>query len=543
MTSLPGQVKARLQHKLAVRVTLGSLAFALVAGALLFWTEFQRQHAEAKGLQDQLAATVKSSASVAAYVKNEEIARDVIAGLISNPMVAAASIETDAGVQVSASRQKGLGASPHPEVTRYPLASPLNPQEIAGHLVIEQNHQHVNDRAFGAARRQAAVLVVQIGISAILLIVLFEFGVARPLNLVAGSVQAAVPGSAAQLAVPEGHDDDEIGSLVHSANTLLATTRQTLIDERALRAKVEAMEEQYRHIFETTNVGIMVLNRDGELINTNPALLSRIVGLRLGGLQDSERAKFIDTIFAQPDVVWGLIAEALEHRRSASEDCQLRTPDGVVRWAHCIISVVVDQENQIELIEGVLYDVTGRKTEEEHARRLADHDALTGLHNRRGMEFFLDRSLRHASQDGQYVGVLMIDLDGFKLINDTHGHLAGDQVLKGVASRMLTRIRRSSDLVARQGGDEFLVVATNCGADPKAVEELATDLVRLLAEPFSIDGEHRVNIGASIGIARYPTDGHTRVQLLAAADTAMYAAKQAGKNRYTLATATPQVQA
>jgi diguanylate cyclase (GGDEF)-like protein len=179
--------------------------------------------------------------------------------------------------------------------------------------------------------------------------------------------------------------------------------------------------------------------------------------------------------------------------------------------------------------------VTDRKAAEDRARRQADHDALTGLRNRRGMEFFLDRSLRHAAEDADELGVMLIDLDGFKAINDTYGHDAGDQVLIGVANRMLARVRRASDLVARLGGDEFVVVATHSGPEAQALQELAADLVRVLREPFSIPGGAFVQIGASIGVARYPHSGLTRFELMAAADAAMYEAKRAGKNRYAMA--------
>lgn len=542
MSDTPRPLRAHLKLKLALRVTLGSLVFALLAGAAMFWVEFQRQHTEASKLQDQLAATVTSSAAVAAYVKNEEIARDVISGLMSNPMVAAAGIETDTGSSVFHSRRKDrVDAHQHP-TSSYVLPSPVNAAEIAGRLVIEKDLDYLHARAIAAARWQAAVMVLQIGISALLLIVLFDYVVARPLNAVARMLEAAVPGSDARIDLPKHHQDDEIGSLVRCSNNLLATTQQTLDEERELRAKIETMEEHYRRIFETTNVGIMVLNKNGELINSNPALLSRIVGIRLAGVREAESLQFIETIFTEPKLVWSLISEASSTHRSASEDFQLRTSDGSERWVHCIISVVVGQQKQIELIEGVLYDVTDRKAEEERSRRQADHDSLTGLRNRRGMEFFLDRCLRHAAEDGQMVGVLMIDLDGFKGVNDTLGHEAGDQVLKGVAVRMSTRIRRSSDLVARQGGDEFMVIVSNSGTDSKPIEELAHDLVALLGEPFAIDGGHFAQIGASIGIARYPIDGHTRISLIAAADAAMYCAKQSGKNRYSMAPGVSTIQ-
>ncbi len=535
MSSTASALRTHLKLKLALRVTLGSLVFALIAGAAMFWTEFESQHAEATSLQQQLAATVQSSAAVAAYVKNEEIARDVVTGLLSNPMVAAAGIETDTGARVFSSRRVAGSDASKAATTHYSLKSPVIAEETIGRLVIEQDVDYINARAIAAARWQAMVLVLQIAISAVLLIVIFDWVVARPLNAVARMVEAAVPGSGARLDVPAGHANDEIGSLVRSSNNLLATTERTLDDERALRAKVEKMEEHYRRIFETTHVGIMVLDQHGQLINSNPALLSRIVGMGREAVEQAQDQRFIETIFSEPHAVWALITEASANQRSASADCQLRTPDGSARWAHCIVSVVLGANKQVELIEGVLYDVTERKAEEERARRQAEHDTLTGLCNRHGMDIFLDRSLRHAAEEGEVVAVMLIDLDGFKAVNDVHGHGAGDLVLKEVASRMLARIRRASDLVARQGGDEFIVIVTHCGADTTAIEEIANDLVALLGAPISIGGDLDVQIGASIGIARYPVNGHSRLPLMAAADAAMYSAKKAGKNRYAMA--------
>jgi diguanylate cyclase (GGDEF)-like protein/PAS domain S-box-containing protein len=535
MPDSPKQFGAHLKHKLAVRVTLGAFVFALIAGAINFWFVFDLQHTAARTLQDQLAATVKSSAAVAAFVKSEEIARDVVTGLLSHPMVASADITGDSGSSVLGRRDMPVSADSEASMVRYPLPSPVNPDETIGHLVIGRDAAYINSRALESGIRQSAVLVFQIGITTILLIVLFDFVVARPLNKVTRRVEAVVPGSGARLETPRGHTDDEIGSLVHRSNVLLATVERTLQEERELRAKVEAMEQHYRRIFETTNVGIMVLNQQGELINSNPALLLRIVGIRFDGVQEAQGLQFIDRIFTEPAAVWGLIAEASANRRSASADCQLRTTDGRERWVHCIISVVVGQMDQIELIEGVLYDVTERKAEEELSRREADHDALTGLRNRRGMEFILERSLRRAADDGEVVALLLIDLDGFKAVNDTYGHDAGDQVLKGAAARMLARIRRSSDLVARYGGDEFVVIVTHCGTDIGPLKALAADLVDMLHQPFPIAGGGFAQIGASIGIARYPDNGHSRMGLIAAADAAMYQAKQAGKNQYTLA--------
>ncbi len=524
-----------LKHGLVLWVSIGSLIFAALAGAALFAFEFQSQRSEAKEQQKQLAATVKSSAAVAAFVANEEIARDVVKGLLSNSLVAAAAIENEAG-KVIYSNHKVTGAELRREAaTRYPLPSPISVDDISGLLLIEQDDAYIDARAMQIAFWQSVILVVQIAISGILLILLFDHTVGRPLGALARMVAQAIPGSGTRLVAPPGQTDTEIGLLVLCTNALLGTAESAIDEERELRAKVEKMEAYYRRIFETTNVGIMVLNEHGNLINSNPVLLSRIVGIHFDGGHVKESNKFIETIFCEPDVVWSLINEAAKTHRSVSADCQLRTANDSEKWAHCIISVVLGRKGQIELIEGVLYDVTDRRIEEDKMRRQADHDALTGLRNRRGMESFLDRSLRHAAENEQCVGVLLIDLDGFKAVNDTQGHDAGDQVLKGVAERLLGRIRRSSDAVARQGGDEFVIIANNCGNDTKAVEEIATDVVSLMREPFQLDDGSFAQIGASIGIARYPLNGHTRTTVIAAADAAMYVAKKSGKNRHSIA--------
>lgn len=537
MTEQHERFPAFLKHKLARRVTLATLVFALIAGSVNAWIVFARRTGDANTLQDQLAATVQSSASVAAFANNEEIAKDVIDGLLSHPLVATAGIVGDNDLNIFSRQRPGRFPG---ESVRYPLHSPMGQREVIGYLYIAIDTAYVRAIARETTVRQTAVIVLQIAISTLLLIVLFDLEVARPLNALARRIRAIVPGSGSRLEMAVGHHDDELGSLVSSSNNLLERLEQTLQEERELLAKVEAMEAHYRRIFETTNVGIMVLGPHGELVNSNPALLTRIIGIRFEGLDEAESTSFVDQIFIEPQAIWALISQAAKSGRSTSADCQLKTEGTAERWAHCIVSVVLGQQGQIELIEGVLYDVTSRRQEEERTRKAADLDPLTGLHNRRGMEVFLDNVLHRAADAGFVLGVLLLDLDGFKAVNDTLGHDAGDQVLKGVATRILSRVRRSSDLVARLGGDEFVVLASHCGEDLQLLEELAADLVALLHEPFALSDGRDAHIGASIGIARFPHNGSSREVVIAAADVAMYMAKKAGKNRFAVAQSKPE---
>jgi diguanylate cyclase (GGDEF)-like protein len=158
------------------------------------------------------------------------------------------------------------------------------------------------------------------------------------------------------------------------------------------------------------------------------------------------------------------------------------------------------------------------------------NDDLTGLPNRRLLADRLTHALGVARREGQQVALLYIDLDGFKLVNDSLGHVIGDQLLRQVADRLRSRVR-SSDTLARLGGDEFAVVMNgNAVREQAAVAAVA--LLAILAPPFQVE-EHEITISASIGMSVFPENGTTPMDLLQQADSAMYAAKRLGKNQLT----------
>ena len=166
------------------------------------------------------------------------------------------------------------------------------------------------------------------------------------------------------------------------------------------------------------------------------------------------------------------------------------------------------------------------------AHALATHDSLTGLPNRLLANERLERTIEHAKRFGRRAAVLFLDLDGFKAINDTFGHAAGDAVLKEAARRLLS-CTRSSDTVARLGGDEFLVVLPEVQGANSAVAAASKLLAAMGAAPFTVVGQER-NISFSMGIALFPDHAVDGRQLLACADAALYQAKRSGKNRYEL---------
>jgi diguanylate cyclase (GGDEF)-like protein/PAS domain S-box-containing protein len=170
-----------------------------------------------------------------------------------------------------------------------------------------------------------------------------------------------------------------------------------------------------------------------------------------------------------------------------------------------------------------------RRQAEQHVRHLAHHDVLTALPNRSLLADRVDIAIEHARRDGTQLALLFVDLDRFKLINDSLGHLIGDQVLKQVADRLQLCLR-ASDTVGRQGGDEFLVLLPDISHVEDAAR-VAEKVVSEITQPYFV-AQHELATGASIGIAIFPDNGADLVELLRNADAAMYAAKQAGRNRY-----------
>lgn len=191
-----------------------------------------------------------------------------------------------------------------------------------------------------------------------------------------------------------------------------------------------------------------------------------------------------------------------------------------------------DSDGRVTGLLGMFHDVTERERMQSELRHMAMHDALTRLANRQRIDDHLETALLRAERSHEQVALIAIDLDGFKPINDTYGHAAGDHLLCHVARQMEAAVR-SADMVGRVGGDEFVVVSEGI-KDELAVQAVAMKLLRAIQQPTDYQG-NLLSVGASIGIALWPTQGKTVRDLYQGADEAMYAAKAAGKNCFRLA--------
>lgn len=195
------------------------------------------------------------------------------------------------------------------------------------------------------------------------------------------------------------------------------------------------------------------------------------------------------------------------------------------------ITSIFDEAANISHFAALFTDITHIRDNEEQIRRLAYYDALTQLPNRRLLEDRLELALRHAHRHQQRLAVLFIDLDHFKQVNDSLGHAAGDELLLEVSKRMTLRLRED-DTLARLGGDEFIVLLPDL-TDTDEVSAIARRLLDAVGQPISLSNQ-QFRVGCSLGISLYPDDANNAQQLMQHADSAMYRAKQEGRNTYRL---------
>ena len=299
-----------------------------------------------------------------------------------------------------------------------------------------------------------------------------------------------------------------------------------------------AFEHQSRlanRVFESASEGIVITNAECRIEAVNPAF-TRITGYsaaeavgRLSRMMTGTGAEL------NQEMLSNLANDG--HWQGEMRD---RRKNGEWYPAWLSISTVRDAERNITNYVGVFTDNTRRKEDETRLQFLASHDSLTGMWNRSGLMNKFALEIERARSSGRQLAVLFIDLDRFKTVNDTLGHLAGDQLLVAAAGRMRAQLKLN-DIAARLGGYEFTVLLEDPPASGAAAN-LAERLIAAMAQPFSIGGQEMF-VTASIGIACYPADGHDAATLLKNADVAMYRAKQRGKNTFQFFTSDMNTQA
>jgi diguanylate cyclase (GGDEF)-like protein/PAS domain S-box-containing protein len=364
--------------------------------------------------------------------------------------------------------------------------------------------------------------------------------VVRPLTEIQKIVRAYETDEPA--AMPKGivSRPDEIGRLAqvfqHMGDTIAAKRQELETANDTLEATVAERTRELRksnedlrlmaEVVASTAESIVVTDLDGNILRVNPAFCAT------SGYDEAEligkNPRIMKSDKHEPafyKALWGRLTTA----GSWSGEIWDRRKSGEIFPKWLAINLIRNEAGEPRNYVGVSSDISNIKDAEERLHQLAYFDPLTGQPNRALFRDRLDRSVARAQRDKTRLGLLFIDLDRFKYVNDAMGHGAGDQLLAEVARRIARRVR-NSDTVARLGGDEFTVILEKLRRNEDG-GIIAQNIIDELTKPIVLDGKE-VYIGASIGIAIYPYDDATAEGLTRMADAAMYRAKTAGRNGF-----------
>jgi diguanylate cyclase (GGDEF)-like protein/PAS domain S-box-containing protein len=287
------------------------------------------------------------------------------------------------------------------------------------------------------------------------------------------------------------------------------------------------MLSAFENAFLQAPIGMALIDTTGHVGTVNDAMC-RFTGFTAEKIRERQFRDLSDPRDADADALE--MAELLDgHRERYQVEKRFRHAWGHLVWGLVSVSLVRDEDGKPLHLIASIQDISERKKNEGRLEHLVDHDFLTSLFNNRRFEHELTQESKSAARYGAGGAVLLVDLDHFKVINDQFGHKAGDDLLKTVAAALQGRIRET-DVLARLGGDEFGIILPQ--VDAAQAEVVADGIVKALRRQTAMQAEQRIRVTASVGVALF--SGHTSLDVLAAADLAMYEAKEAGRDQYAV---------
>jgi diguanylate cyclase (GGDEF)-like protein/PAS domain S-box-containing protein len=321
--------------------------------------------------------------------------------------------------------------------------------------------------------------------------------------------------------------DEQLVELV----AVVATQLGILFQRRAAEDSLRESDEKFRQLVSHIPEVFWISDAQQLTLSYLSPAVETMTGLTAAALQGCDWLHVV-----HPDDRERVALEWRRHGELGTFDVEFRIVhrDGTERWAQSRAFPVRDARGELHRIAGITEDITQRKRDQERLLHLAHYDQLTDLPNRVLFHDRLKQTLAQARRNAWTIGVVFVDVDRFKIINDTLGHAGGDALLQNISER-LTAWVRPGDTVGRLGGDEFAVILSEL-ATPQDAGLVAAQILKALAAPFHIDG-HATYTTASIGISLYPSDSDDIDTLIGNADMAMYGAKAAGGDCYRFYTA------
>jgi diguanylate cyclase (GGDEF)-like protein/PAS domain S-box-containing protein len=527
---------SKLYFKVAIAIAFGAAIIATLSSLVFYFNEISRIQERGRADINQLSVMVEKTASIAVYVQDIELAKEIIKGLTINDLVSHVELVSSSGFTLDSGSGSLLGLG---QIEKIKLYHPFNDNELIGELRLLADEEFINNNAKNSAVNQAQMLALLTVAIALLVSLIVHKTLTSPLNQITKQFEKVEPGTDIEILVPRFHQGDEIGSLAKGINRLICSLNRSIESEREIREKTEVLERKFRLIFEQASAGICLIDRDNLLVTANPAFQNIL--LKKDSISDAMGLSLTDW-FHNKEELEVFLSKIRNNKKldTVALDLKLKAiPEQPDCWVHCLFSKVIDNDKESALIiEVLMYDVTERTEREVNTRFEADHDLLTHLKNRRAGERLLGSLIERATKNNEIVVIMNIDLDKFKIVNDVYGHEAGDSVLTEVGRRLMA-VFRNDDICIRWGGDEFVVGCyfdTNRLADRgrAAIETLGEKLVVALSQHLSLSGEVVIEMGASVGVSIFPLHANDLDTMLNVADLAMYQSKQAGRNQFSI---------
>jgi len=504
--------KNGLVIRLAIVIVFAASIVGFIAGQVFFRITYLNEMELGNKEIYQLTKTVSSTASIATYLEDKDIATEVVNGLITNDIIRGAAIVTDS-INIGST-----GFISNQNTLHFDLHSPFEQEKKMGTLSISPNLDYIETRADKIGYDNAIALTAEAAAITVITLVIAYVVITNPIIATARSLHKIIPGTSERVVIPEYHNESELGTLVKDINKLLDKTEQQLARERNLRNEVELLEKRFRMLFENSTAPIVLTEPQGNILLYNKAFSSLVKEMAIPLKQSY--GPYLIQLFADPKRLENTVQQAFVNDETATGEFKLCSKDkSKTLWVQAVITSTLTTDYK-EYYQVTLHDISKRKKQLELLNYKANYDTLTQLLNRQAVE----TAIQSFIDNDTHFALILMDLNDFKPINDIYGHQCGDEILVHVAGQLKTGLRKC-DLLSRWGGDEFVIILPN--VSKKDIELVAQKLIQKIRKPFYLNEHDKsVSVTACMGVSFYPKGHKSLHDLVKSADQAMYSVKK-----------------
>lgn len=511
-----------LNAKITLSLISGAVVLVIASALTTYLYSYKRAYDRVETLLGQIILTVKENASVAAYVNNTILAKEVVNNLSKTDLIAGATILVSDSPPI---RSDAPFSASSADSRAFLLYAPFS-KDVVGSVEV-----YIDDEYILKISRQSLKDYLYWQLPMLLLLtfastVIVHRLIIKPISSIARQMHSVSIEENTQIFCPSNHLDDELGQLTHDINHMIGIAREAFNKEAYSRREIEKLEKRFRLIFENSKAGIVLLDSNNTIMMSNPSFAELF---KLEKDYANRKAFDLEGLFNNSAEFLQQLKAVRTKKQSIFFDLKVSESISADKWVRCVLSE--GDYSSGGMIEAVFYDITDRTQLEMKYSYQATHDALTGLLNRLGAEQALEKALSETRLDKGLFALFLCDLNDFKPVNDQYGHETGDLVLIEVATRLKTLLR-TQDIIVRWGGDEFVL-----GIKIDSVNSIGFVAEKIMSgfdEPIQLAADLSCKVGTSIGISLFPEHGESISDLIEKADQAMYEVKNRDKRGYLI---------